>query len=1330
MNDLQQRLARRDALLKALEEATESADRRDAYLALGESDIADVAVLSALREGLSADRADEVLAAAQALYALQGSVAYSWIVEATATQSLDTARELAHWLIRQDQRGARELARLLDREDSRLFGVVATALRTMPDLLLDWYAKRLPQRDIIRGRRALGGLRRLIEEGWEKEDKDTRKQRRNEALLLLLSQQNHPNEVLQKEILEAIHELQGTHPADSIAFRLPMLKKEELPAALDLLRKKGEARHANAVRCLLSQRELSLFTQAMETACALDPIERLVWFEQAKLHGEDFLVPAIKQTIASQDAAVWEDLFWVVGGAYTPSTRLVALEGLLSQLQKAPSQARKAKVRELLHKLIEEEKANPGMSDAALEKLAAFAEEADKAIFLKATRSDRVKPLTVGLRVLREHWLEEAREAALRLYRSTSDDVQREAFLVFAAEPLAVPRSLVLQGCRHEDCAIRDAFLEALRDLSQDAFAPMMGDLLTAHESVIALVMERWTDLDEAGQLALVEKALPRSSDSAVSALVEMILAKHPQPWSYLEAVFPKLRARQRMFFLRAFERESSLVYREDAQAHRSQALILAREACQDRDGDVRYTALMALLKLCPKTALNAAFALREDKEAVVRDAVVAICAAQPCDASLAILLPMARDEESGVRRKALEALFPYDDPEVFSEIVSSLNDVNEEIRNMVTKKLGKKAEDIPSAKMARRAWMWGFPSFGDPAEDEEPFWKQIQREVDEVRLWASRTGQMLLGVPVIVHQYRQGLGRTWRRSREGVVEIELTDTPITQGHLYGEEIVKGLALHEIGHHLYDIGVRGYSTVRGIARSEGLKTLFDVLIDERLERRLRSRRPQWGIYFDRLASYAFAQRWHRLPLKELASYLERDIDAVRDDIERGLLPGILIDANELLTEGRLFGRLSPNLLRMRRLQEDRLLGEESVLLRDSDMLRIPDALSPYNAFLWCLRCGFDPAVSVDPRIAEAMALVQGDFRHLDHAGILRLARQLAAILGDEDADRCCQNRQAQKLSSLSHLRTIMQRLKGRMRESGLDAAHGDCLAPGNVRKQEREIIYERKPRGGEKGAGGQTLHLGAQIDFPQLDREETLSASPKEAVALQQKIRPHIRTLRAYFERLGRSVVDEYASRRGRRVDMGQIRSACFRPSLNLLVNTKEVQRADLYIGLLIDRSGSMYGQKLETAKAFGTLLCESAKGLRGITGHVHAFDDNTLYPLGSFERNTIASLTSGGANNDAGALFKAAQMALQSGKRRKLLVMISDGSPTECSVESLKELVQVLQDEYGILCAQAAVESLSDVAFPHYVDLSQYAFSKSVQQFGNLLISLTENIV
>jgi len=112
-------------------------------------------------------------------------------------------------------------------------------------------------------------------------------------------------------------------------------------------------------------------------------------------------------------------------------------------------------------------------------------------------------------------------------------------------------------------------------------------------------------------------------------------------------------------------------------------------------------------------------------------------------------------------------------------------------------------------------------------------------------------------------------------------VEIEVNDTPVTSGHPHGEDIMRGLALHEIGHHLCDVGVRGDRTMRGIARSEGVDEIYDILRDERLERVLRSRRPEWGVYFDRIASYAFAQKTHRVPTEQYAKLVEHTLDETR-----------------------------------------------------------------------------------------------------------------------------------------------------------------------------------------------------------------------------------------------------------------------------------------------------------------------------------------------------------------------------------------------------------------------------------------------------------------
>ncbi|NOX56456.1 MAG: hypothetical protein GXP27_18830, partial [Planctomycetes bacterium] len=113
---------------------------------------------------------------------------------------------------------------------------------------------------------------------------------------------------------------------------------------------------------------------------------------------------------------------------------------------------------------------------------------------------------------------------------------------------------------------------------------------------------------------------------------------------------------------------------------------------------------------------------------------------------------------------------------------------------------------------------------------------------------------------------------------------------------------------------------------------------------------------------------------------------------------------------------------------------------------------------------------------------------------------------------------------------------------------------------------------------------------------------------------------------------------------------------------------------------------------------------------------------------LGEFRHNAIASLEAGAGNNDAGALWKAAELAFASRKRNKLLIMISDGCPTECTFESLKRLVEDLTRRHGIVCVQVAVDQLEQIAFPHYVDLSVYSPDEAISRFGRLLIELTRS--
>lgn len=89
-----------------------------------------------------------------------------------------------------------------------------------------------------------------------------------------------------------------------------------------------------------------------------------------------------------------------------------------------------------------------------------------------------------------------------------------------------------------------------------------------------------------------------------------------------------------------------------------------------------------------------------------------------------------------------------------------------------------------------------------------------------------------------------------------------------------------------------------------------------------------------------------------------------------------------------------------------------------------------------------------------------------------------------------------------------------------------------------------------------------------------------------------------------------------------------------------------------------------------------------------------------------------------GGGNNDAAALWHGANEALASRRQARLLVMVSDGLPTECTTTALRTLVRRLEKR-RIVCAQFAVAPIPVVCFPHHVVLDPACPEASVKAFG-----------
>ncbi|HEX7704748.1 MAG TPA: hypothetical protein VF403_28600, partial [Kofleriaceae bacterium] len=114
-------------------------------------------------------------------------------------------------------------------------------------------------------------------------------------------------------------------------------------------------------------------------------------------------------------------------------------------------------------------------------------------------------------------------------------------------------------------------------------------------------------------------------------------------------------------------------------------------------------------------------------------------------------------------------------------------------------------------------------------------------------------------------------------------------------------------------------------------------------------------------------------------------------------------------------------------------------------------------------------------------------------------------------------------------------------------------------------------------------------------------------------------------------------------------------------------------------------------------------------------------FTDSTIFDAGTARDCGVSGLRADGGNNDAAGLYHAANVAMSSNKRAKVLVMISDGLPTECSVDALRSLVMQLTRRKGIVCAQVAVHPLEEVCFPNYV-LLDGAVETAVARFGRMI--------
>jgi hypothetical protein len=504
---------------------------------------------------------------------------------------------------------------------------------------------------------------------------------------------------------------------------------------------------------------------------------------------------------------------------------------------------------------------------------------------------------------------------------------------------------------------------------------------------------------------------------------------------------------------------------------------------------------------------------------------------------------------------------------------------------------------------------------------------------------------------------------------------VYINPLPILRGEPHGEDIVRALILHELGHHIYHSDAEGLAAWKQ-AQDDRIFSLLNLVSDEHLERNLRAQASSFGNPLKRLAAYAFQHARKDMPVDELLESLQGKALAV-------------------LTRIRLVAARKPG----------HIAVDSGVVLRELER-----AGHSFARFVRALRMGLGNRHN-DPQVSRALEFFGNSFRLQSMPQLLEISRNLQRIFGWQ----------------VTLLDTFCQDGLTRADASAL-TIEGEGLSNDELQREVQRILDPKRDRSLSRSGGGGALCINVSPDeeFSPLTIVESVAFQPDKHRQYVPVIRRPALKMRAFFEQLGLAHVPERHRLQGRMFDRSRALPMVLRAETRVLIARRLESRADLFLGVAIDCSGSMQaGNNIEKGRRFGELLAEAVRGCRGIDLRVFGFTDQVIYDAGDANRCSVHGLVSGGGNNDAAALWHVAQEAQRSRRRAKLLVMISDGLPTECSVAALKGLVKRLTKKLKMCCAQVAVRPIEEACFENYIELNDTDLEGSVQKFGRIIVDL-----
>jgi hypothetical protein len=226
---------------------------------------------------------------------------------------------------------------------------------------------------------------------------------------------------------------------------------------------------------------------------------------------------------------------------------------------------------------------------------------------------------------------------------------------------------------------------------------------------------------------------------------------------------------------------------------------------------------------------------------------------------------------------------------------------------------------------------------------------------------------------------------------------------------------------------------------------------------------------------------------------------------------------------------------------------------------------------------------------------------------------------------------------------------------------------------------------------------------------------------------------PLAQQLRPYLKNCGRVVIDREDQPDG--YDLTEDAELALVGETSIFVNDDTEPKPSVHLEVALDCSGSMSsptvslkpGEKFILGKFFALVLEQAVLNLPGVSAHFWGFTDNAIFDCGVPGEGRVSGLTIHGGNNDAAMLWHMGQSAAQSGKDVKILLMLSDGQPSECSWLALHNLVLQFEQE-GMIPWNFALDVINVPAFERFfTDLVGQTKEEAIVTMGETLASIAQ---